>query len=230
MQIRNFIKNNKQLNTSSKVAVTRGISFQKKNYICNINQQNIVLKYKPFMASDEKEEIEMLKNASAESFETLYFRYSARLYNFVLKLSKGNNFMAEELVQRTFIKVWVNREQIDPAKSFISYLCTIAKNMLINEYEHQTLEYIYQKGFREQMAAVELHSTELDVDKELLDEYIEKLTAQLSPKRREIFILSRRKGLSNKQISEELNISESTIETQLSKALAFMKDELRLHY
>ena len=180
------------------------------------------------MASDEKEEIEMLKNASAESFETLYFRYSARLYNFVLKLSKGNNFMAEELVQRTFIKVWEKRDQINPEQSFISYLCTIAKNMLINEYEHQTLEFIYHKYFIEQISLLEHHITELDVDKKLLDEYIEKLTAQLPPKRREIFILSKRNGLSNKLISEKLKISESTIETQLSKALKYMKEQIRL--
>ena len=97
------------------------------------------------MALNEKVEIEQLKNGSVESFEILYFRYSARLYNFVIKMSGGNSFMSEELVQRTFIKIWENRSQLNPDKSFIAYLCTIAKNMLINEYQHQTLEYIYQK-------------------------------------------------------------------------------------
>ena len=78
--------------------------------------------------------------------------------------------------------------------------------------------------------SAEHSNTELEVDRKLLEEYIEKLTEQLSPKRREIFILSRRNGLTNKQISQKLNISESTIETQLSKALAYMKNELKLHY
>ena len=181
------------------------------------------------MALDEIVEIEQLKNASVESFEILYLRYSARLYNFVLKISGGNSFMSEELVQRTFIKIWENRSRLNPEKSFIAYLCTIAKNMLINEYQHQTLEYIYQKFLVKQISA-EHSNTELEVDKKLLDEYIERLTAQLSPRRREIFILSRRNGLTNKQISQKLNISESTIETQLSKALTFMKNELKLHY
>ncbi len=181
------------------------------------------------MSLTEKEELEQLKNASMQSFENLYFRYSVKLYNFVLKLSKGNSYMAEELVQRTFIKVWENREQINSDKTFISYLCTIAKNMLVNEYEHQTIQYIYSEFVRVQMADIE-NSTELDVDKMLLDEYIEKLTDELPPKRREIFVLSRRKGLTNKQISELLHISESTIETQLSKALSFMKTKLNMHY
>ncbi len=181
------------------------------------------------MSLTEKEELEQLRNASMQSFENLYFRYSVKLYNFVLKLSKGNSYMAEELVQRTFIKVWENRDQINSDKTFISYLCTIAKNMLVNEYEHQTIQFIYSEFVRVQMVDIE-NSTELDVDKILLDEYIEKLTDELPPKRREIFILSRRKGLTNKQISELLNISESTIETQLSKALSFMKTKLNMHY
>jgi RNA polymerase sigma-70 factor (family 1) len=181
------------------------------------------------MALTEKEELELLRNASMQSFEALYMRYSAKLYNFIMKLSKGDSYIAEELVQRTFIKIWETRGQIDPEKTFISYLCTIAKNMLLNEYEHQTIQFIYQEYVRTEMPDFD-NSTELTVDRMLLDEYIDKLTEKLPPKRREIFILSRRKGLSNKQISEQLQISESTIETQLSKALAFMKQELTLHY
>lgn len=181
------------------------------------------------MALTEKEELELLRTASKQSFELLYHRYSAKLYNFVLKVSNGDRYIAEELVQRTFIKVWETREYINPEKSFISYLCTIAKNMLLNEYEHQTIQFIYQEYVKLNMVEID-SSTEKEVDKKLLEEYIDKLTEKMPPKRKEIFILSRKKGLSNKLIAKELNISESTIETQLSKALAFMKSQIQKHY
>ena len=42
--------------------------------------------------------------------------------------------------------------------------------------------------------------------------------------------MSKRKNLSNKEIALELNISESTVATQLSLALKFMKDKLMNHY
>jgi RNA polymerase sigma-70 factor (ECF subfamily) len=177
----------------------------------------------------EKEELELLKNASRRSFEQLYHRYSGKLYNFVMKVSKGDSYIAEELVQRTFIKVWETKEYINSDKSFISYLCTIAKNMLLNEYEHQSVQFIYHEYIK--MNTIDEDSnTEKQVDKNLLEEYIEKLTKKLPPKRQEIFILSRKEGLSNKEIAERLNISESTIETQLSKALAFMKTQIQKHY
>jgi RNA polymerase sigma-70 factor (family 1) len=181
------------------------------------------------MALSEKEELELLKNASKQSFEALYHRYSGKLYNFVMKVSKGDNYMAEELVQRTFIKVWGNRESVNSEKSFISYLCTIAKNMLLNEYEHQTIQFIYEEYIKVKSAENE-NCTEKEVDKKLLEEYIDKLADKLPPKRKEIFILSRKEGFSNKEIAKQLNISESTIETQLSKALSFMKSQLKQHY
>jgi len=181
------------------------------------------------MIFSDKEELDQLHKGSVIAFEKLYFRYSARLYNFLIKLSAGNTYMAEELVQRTFIKVWEMREKTDPEKSFISYLCTIAKNMLLNEYEHQTVQFIYREYIRVRMSEIDFN-TDLEIEKKFLDELIDKLTDKLPPKRKEIFILSRRNGLSNKEIASKLKISESTIETQLSKALAFMKEELNTHY
>ena len=181
------------------------------------------------MTLTEKDELELLRNASTQSFEDLYIRYSGKLYNFVMRVSKGDTFISEEIVQRTFIKVWESRESINPEKSFISYLCTIAKNMLLNEYEHQTVQYIYQEYVKIKMVDID-SSTEKEVEKNLLEEYIDMLVENLPPKRKEIFVLSRKKGFSNKEISKQLNISESTIETQLSKALAFMKNQLEKHY
>ena len=181
------------------------------------------------MSITEKKELELLKNGSSSSFEVLYHRYSAKLYNFIMKVSRGDGYMAEELVQRTFIKVWETKEYINPEKSFISYLCTIAKNMLLNEYEHQTIQFIYQEYVKVNISADDT-STEKQVEKNLLEEYIDKLTDKLPPKRKEIFILSRKEGLSNKEIAKRLQITESTIETQLSKALAFMKSQLKQNY
>jgi len=181
------------------------------------------------MPLSEKEELELLKKGSSTSFESLYHRYSGKLYNFVMKVSKGDSYIAEELVQRTFIKVWETKEYVNPEKSFISYLCTIAKNMLLNEYEHQTIQFIYEEYMKVRTVEND-DSTEKEVDKNLLEEYIDKLADKLPPKRREIFILSRKDGLSNKEIAQKLNITESTIETQLSKALSFMKSEIKAHY
>ncbi len=52
---------------------------------------------------------------------------------------------------------------------------------------------------------------------------------QLSPKRRQIFLMSRNEGKSYQTISNELKISVSTVKTQMSKSLASIRIYLHQH-
>lgn len=177
----------------------------------------------------ERDTLLKLRKGSSKAFEDLFHQYSGRLYNFILKFSFGNTYLAEEIVQRTFIKIWETHTSVNPDKSFISYLCTIAKNMLVNEYEHQTVEYVYKSYILNHNSSYD-NSTEKEVNKNFLEEYIDNLIEKLPPARKQVFILSRKKMLSNKEIAEQLQISESTVETQLSKAISFMKERITKHY
>lgn len=170
-----------------------------------------------------------LQAGSSHAFEELFHEYGGKLYNFILRLSSGNKYMSEEIVQRTFVRIWEIHSSINPDKSFISYLCTIAKNMLMNEYEHQTVEYIYRDYILKHYSE-EDNVTEKEVNKNLLEKYIDNLIEKLPPARKKIFILSKKEMLSNKEIAERLQISESTVQTQLSKAVYFMKKHLAKYY
>lgn len=177
----------------------------------------------------EKKLLLQLQNGSSEAFEELFHKYGGKLYNFIFKLSSGDSYMAEEIVQRTFVKIWETHTAVNPDKSFISYLCTIAKNMLMNEYEHQTVEYIYREYMLKHYANAD-NATEKEVNKNLLEEYINALIEKLPPGRKQVFIMSRKEMLSNKEIAKQLQISESTVQTQLSKAVSFMKEHLAKYY
>lgn len=169
-----------------------------------------------------------LKRGDTPSFEYLYNLWSGKLYNFVMRISKGDSYLAEDIVQSVFIKVWESRQTLDPDKSFGAYLCTIAKNQLVNIYQHRMLEYLYEEKVKYTESAE--NTTEKEVDYHLLEEYIDSLIEQLPPARREIFILSRRSLLTNKEIAEKLHLSENTVESQLTKALSFLRDNINKHY
>ncbi len=177
----------------------------------------------------EKDTLLNLKKGSSDDFEKLFNMYGAKLYHFVLKLSSGNKYLAEEMVQRTFIKIWETHTSVNPDKSFISYLCTIAKNMLVNEYEHQTVEYIYREYILQFYPNAE-NDTEKQVNKNLLEEFIDNLIEKLPPARKQVYVLSKKEMLSNKEIANKLQISESTVQTQLAKAVSFMKEHLTKYY
>lgn len=62
------------------------------------------------------------------------------------------------------------------------------------------------------------------------ESYIDSLIDKLPPARREIFLLSRKHYLSNKEIADQLQISENTVESQMTKAIFFMKQHVRRDY
>jgi RNA polymerase sigma-70 factor (ECF subfamily) len=177
----------------------------------------------------EKDILLELRDGSPEAFEKLFHTYGGKLYNFILKLSSGDVYLAEEMVQNTFIRIWETRTSLNPDKSFLSYLCTIARNKLVNEYEHRTVEYIHREYILKFHSTID-NSTEKETDRNLLEEFIDRLIEKLPPARKQVFILSKKEMLSNKEIAERLRISESTVQTQLSKAISFLKEHLAKYY
>ena len=178
---------------------------------------------------NEKRLLTELKNGSFQAFERLYNMYSGKLYNFIMRISSGNQYMAEEVVQSAFIRVWEVRERVEPESSFISFLCTIAKNLLMNMYQRQTVEYVYNEYLKN--TGVDRDSqTEESIDLRFLNEYIDSLAEELPAQRKKIFILSKRQNYTNKEIVEMMGISESTVATQLSLAVKFMREQLMKHY
>ena len=173
--------------------------------------------------------IQPLKNGSVKAFDALYQLYSARLYNFVLKISNGDTYMAEEIVQRVFIKIWEDRSMLDTQKSFNAFICTIAKNMLMNEYKHQMVEFVYQ----EYILQINKDESSDGVDKieyVFLEKYLNTLIEQLSPARREVYIMNRIDKLTVKEIAQRSGKSEKTIEKQLSEANEFIRRQFSKHY
>lgn len=124
---------------------------------------------------DEIHDLMALRNGSSQAFEKIYYRYSGKLYNFIMTLSHGDKYLAEEIVQDAFVKLWEVRDQIHPEKSVLFYLSTIAKNMLMNKYQRQTIEFLYQKLLLE---------TQIDhdnsIEEELDRKWLEKFSTNLS--------------------------------------------------
>lgn len=170
-----------------------------------------------------------LGDGSEKAFESIYDRHAGKLYNFIMTLSHGDRYMAEEVVQSTFVKLWEVRKQVDPEKSIRSYLSTIAKNILLNRYQRQTVEFLYREYLLQEQASYD-SATEKEIDRKWLENFVDELIQQLPPSRRKIFIMSKKEDLSARQIAEIMHISVSTVETQLSLATQFMRREFEKNY
>jgi RNA polymerase sigma-70 factor (ECF subfamily) len=174
--------------------------------------------------ADDEKLLALLKNGDSKSFEVLYQRYHKRVYAYALKLLPSTQD-AEEIVQNVFLAVWNQRNSLDFVSSFNLYIFGIVR--------HLVYRFIKQKVNYEAYAAYVLYSkteyafvTDDDVAYKELEQLYNKLIEQLPERRKEIFLLSRKYNLSYREISERLNISENTIDTQIRLALGFIKTEL----
>ena len=165
-----------------------------------------------------------LKSSSTFAFRVLFDKYSKKIYAFSLSYLNSKE-EAEEIVQEVFLKIWKVREKLSTQKSFESYLFTIAKNAILNTIRKSN----YHKAFLEY---AKLHPNKnILLDEELdfneLNRAYKKSVENLSERRKEIFLLSREKSMSNAEIAKQLGISVKTVENQMTSAFADIKKSLR---
>ncbi len=154
----------------------------------------------------------------------LYKKYSSKLYHFALNYLKSEPD-ALDVVQEVFINLWNNRKKLHKTSNLDAYLFTIAKNTVISLFrkklsEKQYIEYLKDKTI------INGIDTEKQVSYELLSEKINQLVDQLPPQQKRVYVLSKKQGLSNKRVANELEISVKTVEDHISKAKKFLKEKL----
>jgi len=173
----------------------------------------------------EKELIEKLKNGDSFAFEVLFYKYRNKVKGFAMRMIP-TQIDPEEVVQEVFVKVWLKREYIDSDREFQTYLFSITKNLVLDHLKSAVNRRLYfvEEHFQQDIIAdchADTHVSD-DVEEKLLN-----LIDQIPERRREIFCLSRFNGLSYKEIAQQLNITENTVDSQIRNALAFLRKEFR---
>ena len=79
---------------------------------------------------------------------------------------------------------------------------------------------------RDQIVA-EVMTDKATVEEEDIEPILHYFTAKLPPKTREVFLLSRKSGLTYNEIAAELEISAKTVENQMGRALRIMRELLK---
>jgi RNA polymerase sigma-70 factor (ECF subfamily) len=165
-----------------------------------------------------------IKNADADAFRQVFDLYVKKVYNFIFNYIK-NKSDTEDLTQNVFLKIWEKRATLDLDKSLDSYVFTIAYHMVV-DYFRKTNNSILS-SLSEDIdikAPISVLSAEDSLNKHQIDSLYQAGLDLLPPKRKEIFLLSRHQGLTNKQIADYLHISVKTVENQMTAALKSLKE------
>lgn len=174
----------------------------------------------------EQKRLEGLRKGAYKDFQFLYEQYVPILQPFVYRLTKSQS-ITKDIVQETFMKVWINRAQIDPALSFKSYLFKIARNHVIDEFRRQMNNPLFE-DYLLHCESPELsdNSVGKDLDYDEFVNRLEKAKQKLQPRQREIFELSKEQGMSASEIAAIINVTEQSIYNQLSLSIQIIRKEM----
>ena len=183
------------------------------------------------MVATETEVIARLKKGDKSIFESLFQDNYKNLVLYAKKFVQETE-IARDLVQDVFIYLWDKRENLNIDKSLPSYLFRAVHNACINYLKRESTKESYIRTFLLNInngiyctsASDDAH--ELVVQKDL-SERIELIIDGLPDQCRNIFRMSRFRGLRNKEIAEIYAISPRTVETQIYRALKVLKENLR---
>ena len=173
----------------------------------------------------EKDLIVRLQRGDQTAFELLFHFYYPGLVLYAMQFT-ADEADAEEIVQDFFVRFWERHQQLTPCDSLKSYFFSSVKNGSLDFLKHQKIE----KQYISEMIELSGHHLAYDPDLYVesdLQEKLKKGIGLLPEKCREIFVMSRIRGLKNEEIAAELNVSKRTVETQISKALKVLRVELK---
>lgn len=160
-----------------------------------------------------------LKTGERSAFDTAYKKYHAQLYSFI-NYKTQSSFIAEEVVQLTFIRLWQQREKLDEKLGLDVQLFGMARQVMIDELRKEATRFKYNERYEQSPFTDNLIRM---IESNDLLKHFDRELQELPPVRKMVFDMSRKQGLSHKEIAELLSISPKTVENHIGKVLSRLR-------
>ncbi len=164
-----------------------------------------------------------IKKGNKAAFNKLFLRYYDKLCQFVVHYV-GDPDIAEDIVQELFFQIWINRTTWNFTPNIVSYLYKAARNYSLNHLKKNNIKDKFLDDYTESFNLSETPEKKF-IDKELNDS-VHAAINELPEQCRIIFKMKKFDGLKYAEIAEIKNISVKTVETQMGRALKYLRKRL----
>ncbi|MCI7196828.1 MAG: sigma-70 family RNA polymerase sigma factor [Candidatus Cryptobacteroides sp.] len=161
--------------------------------------------------------IEQLNASSMEAFSALYDKYAGMVFNFTLSILK-DDCISEDITQSCFALMWSRRASISPDGNLPAWLYVVARNAVFKEVRRQVTASKYLDYLSNNDNADSQENDLTERDTAVIMSEAEAAIDALPESRRKIYKMRFIEGLSVHEISERLDISPKTVETQIARA------------
>lgn|SRR5690606_14784877 len=167
---------------------------------------------------------DLVRSADDRAFKEVYDRYNKLLYLFAYNKLR-NKEEAKDVVQDVFAWLLNNRTRFAINSSVSSFLYKSVLNKIFDIFRHQS---VIRKYIEQGDHYIDIDSTETDYlirEKDIAQMIRQEIDA-MPQKMKEVYLLRFEQYLSAKEIAEQLNISENTVNTHLKRAAKKLRDNL----
>lgn len=159
----------------------------------------------------------MFKNGDGKAFDSLYNRFSNRIFNYLLKLL-GNWDLAEDILEETFIKLYEsNLEERGKLKNWLFRVATNLSYKALRKKNNEITHY-------EPLVMKEKTNPGEDVMRRI---QVQKALMKVSETQRIVIVLKFYQGMKYKEISEILGCPLGTVKTRMHEGLKKMQKLLK---
>ncbi len=176
--------------------------------------------------------LRMKEQRDESALRELMERYQTPVYTMAYRLL-GNAADAEDIAQRTFIRVWKAAPTYTPEARFTTWLFTIVKNLVFNETRRRqrkpasSLEAAAEQGFEPAQASSPLEGApDASLIHKELEAVVEQALNQLSPKARMAVQLRRFEDMGHEDIASVLGMTASATKSLLFRARRQLRELL----
>ena len=179
---------------------------------------------KPIFSDDEL--LKLIAADNTEAFKILFDQYYSTLVRVLMRYSNDTE-QIKDWVQEIYVRLWENRcnPEMNNIENFRAYFIVTARNYAIRVLSKKRKTELV---LNPEMAFCDIADNNLQEaleEKELRNAYQSAL-AKLPARTQEAYYLNRERGLTYSKIAEELGMSIKTVEAQISRAMAFLRQEL----
>tara|TARA_R110002049_G_scaffold268752_1_gene445541 strand:+ start:81076 stop:81651 length:576 start_codon:yes stop_codon:yes gene_type:complete len=172
--------------------------------------------------------MERIKDSDPKAFGLLYDRLWEQMYVKAYVIL-GNKNLAKDVVQEVWISFWERCSDIEN-ENVEGYLMNAVRYKVYNQFRNLKNQTALMDDFSKYMKALKYNNVEDVINLDDTEKILNKTIDNLPNKCREVFKLSRYKGLKNNEIATELNISQRTVETHISNALKVLRRNVALSF